>query len=106
MVVGQRLTLRPNKAKVEFAFLVILTMCLSQLKLTTEDQAILQWDLDNFQQWEKKCEMLIATNKSPIHSEYTINGHILNQTDSAKYLGLNIHKSLVGWLMRRQMASR
>ena len=38
--------------------------------------------------------MLIATNKSPIHSEYTINGHILNQTDSAKYLELNIHKSL------------
>ena len=61
---------------------------------TTEDQAILQRDLDNFQQWEKKCEMLIATNKSPIHSEYTINGQVLNQTDSAKYLGLNIHKSL------------
>ena len=38
--------------------------------------------------------MLIATNKSPIHSEYTIHGQALNQTDSAKYLGLNIHKSL------------
>ena len=33
MVVGQRLTLRPMKAKVEFAFLVILSMWLSQLKL-------------------------------------------------------------------------
>ena len=42
-----------------------------------------------------KCEVLIATNKkSPIHSEYTIHGQILNQTDSAKYLGLNIHKSI------------
>ena len=42
-----------------------------------------------------KCEVLIATNKkSPIHSEYTIHGQVLNQTDSAKYLGLNIHKSL------------
>jgi hypothetical protein len=33
MVVGKRLTLRPKKAKVEFAFLVILSMWLSQLKL-------------------------------------------------------------------------
>jgi hypothetical protein len=42
-----------------------------------------------------KCEVLIATNKkSPIHSEYTIHGQVLNQTDSFKYLGLNIHKSL------------
>jgi hypothetical protein len=56
------------------------------------------------QQWENnwlmrfnpdKCEVFIATNKkSPIHSEYTIYGQVLNQTDSAKYLGLNIHKSL------------
>jgi hypothetical protein len=69
-----------------------------------EDQAILQRDLDNLQQWENnwlmrfnpdKCEVLIAKNKkSPIHSEYTIHGQVLNQTDSAKYLGLNIHKSL------------
>jgi hypothetical protein len=61
-------------------------------------------DLDNLQQWENnwlmrfnpdKCEVLIATNKkSPIHSEYTIHGQVLNQTDSAKYIGLNIHKSL------------
>jgi hypothetical protein len=61
-------------------------------------------DLDNLQQWENnwlmrfnpdKCEVLIATNKkSPIHSEYTIHGQVLNQTDSTKYLGLNIHKSL------------
>ena len=71
---------------------------------TTEDQAILQRDLDNLQQWENnwlmrfnpdKCELLIAiNNKSPIHSEYTIHGQVLNQTDSAQYLGLNIHKSL------------
>jgi hypothetical protein len=26
--------------------------------------------------------------------EYTIHGQVLNQTDSTKYLGLNIHKSL------------
>jgi hypothetical protein len=32
--------------------------------------------------------------KSPIHSEYTIHGQVLNQRDSAKYLGLNIHNSL------------
>jgi hypothetical protein len=71
---------------------------------TTEDHAILQRDMDNLQQCENnklmrfnpdKCEVLIATNKkSPIHSEYTIHGQVLNQTDSAKYIGLNIHKSL------------
>jgi hypothetical protein len=32
-----------------------------------------------------KCEVLIAKNKkSPVHSEYTIHGQVLNQTDSAK----------------------
>jgi hypothetical protein len=36
MIVGQRLTLRPKKAKVEFAFLVIVSMWLSQLKLYVE----------------------------------------------------------------------
>jgi hypothetical protein len=71
---------------------------------TTEDQTILQRDLDNLQQWENnrlmkfnpdKCEVLIATNKkSSIHSEYTIHGQVLNQTDPAKYIGINIHKSL------------
>jgi hypothetical protein len=41
--------------------------------------------------------MLIATNKkSPVHSEYTIHGQVLNQTDSAKYIGLNIHKFKLG----------
>ena len=70
---------------------------------TTEDQAILQRGLDNLQQWENnwlmrfipdKCEVLIATTKKyPIHSEYTIHGQVLNQTDSAKNIGLNIHKS-------------
>ena len=33
MLVGQWLTLRPKKAKAEFAFLMILSMWLSQLKL-------------------------------------------------------------------------
>jgi hypothetical protein len=60
--------------------------------------------MDNLQQWENnwlmwfntdKCEVLIATNnKSPIHGEYTIHGQVLNETDSAKYLGLKIHQSL------------
>lgn len=63
---------------------------------TTEDQAILQRDLDNLQQWKNnwlmrfnpdKCVVLIGTNKkSPIHSEYTIHGQVLNQTDPVKYL--------------------
>ena len=69
-----------------------------------EDQVTLQKDLNSLQQWEDqwlmafnpdKCEVLRVTNKrSPLAADYTIHGQVLNITDSAKYLGLNIHKSL------------
>jgi hypothetical protein len=41
------------------------------------------------------CEVLRVTNKrSPMTTVYTIHVQILNTTGTAKYLGLNIHKSL------------
>jgi hypothetical protein len=70
---------------------------------TLEDQTILQKDLDSLQQWKDrwlmafnpdKCEVLRLTNKrSPMTTGYTIHGQVLNTTDTARYLGLNIHKN-------------
>ena len=37
-----------------------------------------------------KCEK----RKSSLHAAYFIHGQVMNQTDSFKYLGLNIHQSL------------
>ena len=79
--------------------------CLMYRRIKTpEDQAILQRDLNKLQQWEDrwlmqfnpdKCEVLRVTNrKSPVLADYIIHGQVLNTVDSAKYLGLTIHKSL------------
>jgi hypothetical protein len=153
MIVGQRLTLRPKKAKVEFAFLVFWRAFgydswyhTQELQCTGHNSSHKPYasGTNYLEVWERcrwggvplvyqqgctlcgtsslsghmlvcfvvsangvavawlwhcwlmrfnpdKCEVLIATNKkSPIHSEYTIHGQVLNQADSAKYLGLNI----------------
>ena len=43
----------------------------------------------------KKCQVLHVTNKrNIIKASYNIHGHILEETDSAKYLGVNIHHKL------------
>jgi hypothetical protein len=64
----------------------------------------LQEDLISLQKWEadrlmefhpKKCQVLNITNKRKIISyQYIIHGHTLEVVDSAKYLGVHIHKSL------------
>ena len=69
-----------------------------------EDAHALQKDLDGLQRWEKdwlmefhpqKCQVMHITNKrKPIKVPYNIHGHTLEEVDSAKYLGLNIHKTL------------
>ena len=71
---------------------------------TDQDARALQQDLDGLQRWEKdwlmefhpqKCQILHITNKrKPIRQPYNIHGHILEEEDTAKYLGLNFQKSL------------
>jgi hypothetical protein len=75
--------------------------CLMYRKVSsTSDCTQIQEDLDNLIKWEQqwqmqfnpdKCEVLTITKKrKPLHHDYTINGHILQHVDSAKYLGLSI----------------
>ena len=69
---------------------------------TPQDVADLQSDLDAFQQWERqwlmsfhpqKFQLLrITRKKSPIEAEYSIHGHILEKADTAKNLGVSLHK--------------
>jgi hypothetical protein len=66
-----------------------------------EDRRSLQQDLDTLQKCEdqwlmqlhpKKCRVLQITTRTPLQPKYTI--HVLNNVNSAKFLGLNIHKTL------------
>ena len=69
---------------------------------THQDAADLQSDLDALQRWEKqwlmsfhpqKCQLLRITRKrSPVEAEYSIHRHILEKGDTAKYLGVSLHK--------------
>ena len=62
----------------------------------------LQVDLDALQEWEQqwmmsfhpqKCQLLwITRKKSPVKASYVIHGHTLAETDTAKYLGVSLHK--------------
>ena len=64
----------------------------------------LQEDLDSLQRWEsdwlmhfhpQKCQTMHITNKrNIIQSTYTIHNHILQTTNTAKYLGIHIHSTL------------
>ena len=69
-----------------------------------EDVNTLQADLDTLQEWERtwdmefnpgKCQVLHITRcKQPLLSQYTLHGQVLESTDSAKYLGINISNDL------------
>ena len=62
----------------------------------------LQADLDALQTWERrwlmsfhpqKCQLLRITRKpSPIIAQYNIHGQVLEVADTAKYLGVTLHK--------------
>ena len=68
------------------------------------DAELLQEDLEALQTWERdwlmefhpqKCQVLHITNKrQPVKQSYTIHGHVLEEVESAKYLGVNIHHKL------------
>ena len=71
---------------------------------SNHDAFILQQDLDRLQAWEKdfnmefhpkKCKVLSVTNKTkPLKTSYKIHNETLESVDSAKYLGVEIHKKL------------
>ena len=69
-----------------------------------KDTLDLQADLNLLQDWEKswkmefhpgKCQVIKVTNKKNIiKGKYTIHGELLESVDSAKYLGVTIHRKL------------
>ena len=71
---------------------------------STEDTLKLQEDLNQLMTWEsdwsmefnpEKCKVLRVTNKrKTINQTYTMHNEILEEVDSAKYLGVHIHKKL------------
>ena len=71
---------------------------------STDDAESLQKDLDALQDWESKwlmhfnatkCQVVQVTNKrTTIPASYSIHGHVLEVTNSAKYLGVHIDSKL------------
>ncbi len=71
---------------------------------TKEDEALLQQDLNNLQEWEarwsmefhpQKCQLLhITARRNPTNTSYTMKGHTLENAKSAKYLGVEIDPKL------------
>ena len=71
---------------------------------TSQDSDKLQADLDQLQKWEStwlmefntsKCQAISITNKiKPIIGRYQVHGHILEQVNCAKYLGIYIDSKL------------
>ncbi len=69
-----------------------------------QDQVILQNDLTKLEQWgkawgmqfnAKKCNLLrLSRERNPITQMYTLGNHVLEEVESAKYLGLTISNDL------------
>ena len=79
--------------------------CLVYRSIGSEaDSAQLQEDINSLEQWEadwlmefnpKKCQVLHVSNKrKPIIKPYIILGQTLEHADTAKYLGIHLHKKL------------
>ena len=68
------------------------------------DASALQQDLESLQRWEadwlmsfhpQKCQVIhITTKHNIVKHPYNIHGHNLPETDTAKYLGAHLHKTL------------
>ncbi len=68
------------------------------------DASILQEDLQRLEAWEalwgmefhpQKCQIITFTRKrNPILTKYTLHGHVLDQVDEAKYLGVTFQKDM------------
>ncbi len=69
------------------------------------DHVCLQEDLNNLVEWGNKCGMYFNTPKCnilrisrsqhPLTRFYTLSGHILDEVNEAKYLGVNISNELI-----------
>jgi hypothetical protein len=69
-----------------------------------KDATALQQDLDALQKWEddwkmefhpQKCQLLrISRKKKNISANYTIHNHTLEEVETAKYLGVTVHRTL------------
>ena len=79
--------------------------CLLYRSIRSEaDSAQLQEDINSLERWEadwlmdfnpQKCQVLHVSNKrKPIIAPYVIHGHTLKDADTAKYLGVHLHKKL------------
>ena len=74
------------------------------MTVSSKSPGTLQDDLNKLVMWESnwhmmfhpdKCEILsITRSKNPIITNYTLRGHILKRTISAKYLGINLDHKL------------
>ena len=70
----------------------------------SEDEKVLQKDLDSFSMWESqwdmqfnhsKCQVVrVTTAKEVIKSVYTLHGQVLEFVTSARYLGVDISRGL------------
>jgi hypothetical protein len=73
-----------------FLYRKVKSDCTLQQDLDTiqksENQCLMRFNLD-------KCEVLQITRTTTLQYKYTIQGRVLNKVNSAKNLGLNIHKT-------------
>ena len=79
------------------------TTCYQAIR-SSEDQQSLQQDLNRLAEWEQtwsmafhpqKCSVLCITkNKTTRTPTYTLHGHLLEQVNNVKYLGITISKDL------------
>lgn len=63
---------------------------------TTTEETIQEWENNWLMEFRtNKCQAIHITNmRKPVRQPYNIHGHILEEVESAIYLGANIHQKL------------